>query len=246
MLLPPSIYPIHGILYFVTHPTLWLRVICALTIALFFAVGSTVVFFVFTLKPQAHALDRLMPDWLAWILAVFLVLVEICAASLLFVAIALPTVADQLFDDVVSMVTGCPAGEGSCARGCWLGCAHAGVWIVYLVVARLLLLLVTAPLHLLPIFGTILFLLLNGYLAAWAQHLHWFDLRGFGFTAGKKFVRSHRQAYTSFGSVAVLLEMVPVIGMLFMFTNIVGSALWAIDMERSGIMPALAVEPSEV
>lgn len=39
---------------------------------------------------------------------------------------------------------------------------------------------------------------------------------------------------TSFGVPAVLLEMVPVAGILFAFTNTCGAALWAADMEASG------------
>jgi hypothetical protein len=35
----------------------------------------------------------------------------------------------------------------------------------------------------------------------------------------------------SFGIPAVLLEMVPIAGILFSFTNTVGAALWAADME---------------
>ena len=35
----------------------------------------------------------------------------------------------------------------------------------------------------------------------------------------------------SFGVPAVLLEMVPIAGILFSFTNTVGAALWAADME---------------
>lgn len=36
-----------------------------------------------------------------------------------------------------------------------------------------------------------------------------------------------------FGVAGALLEMVPVAGILFAFTNTCGAALWAADMERS-------------
>jgi hypothetical protein len=36
----------------------------------------------------------------------------------------------------------------------------------------------------------------------------------------------------SFGIPAVLLELVPVAGIFFSFTNTVGAALWAADMEQ--------------
>ena len=36
----------------------------------------------------------------------------------------------------------------------------------------------------------------------------------------------------SFGVPAVLLEMIPFVGIVFAFTNTVGGALWAADMEQ--------------
>ena len=39
----------------------------------------------------------------------------------------------------------------------------------------------------------------------------------------------------SFGVAAVLLELVPVASILFAFTNTVGAALWAADMEKENV-----------
>lgn len=39
----------------------------------------------------------------------------------------------------------------------------------------------------------------------------------------------------SFGVAATLLEMVPVASILFSFTNTVGAALWAADMEKGHV-----------
>ena len=39
----------------------------------------------------------------------------------------------------------------------------------------------------------------------------------------------------SFGVTAVLLELVPVASILFAFTNTVGAALWAADMEKGNV-----------
>jgi hypothetical protein len=38
--------------------------------------------------------------------------------------------------------------------------------------------------------------------------------------------------FYSFGVPAVLLELVPIAGIFFSFTNTVGAALWAADMEQ--------------
>lgn len=39
----------------------------------------------------------------------------------------------------------------------------------------------------------------------------------------------------SFGVAAVLLELVPVASIIFAFTNTVGAALWAADMEKGNV-----------
>jgi len=38
--------------------------------------------------------------------------------------------------------------------------------------------------------------------------------------------------FFSFGVASVLLELVPVVSILFSFTNTVGAALWAADIEK--------------
>ncbi len=38
--------------------------------------------------------------------------------------------------------------------------------------------------------------------------------------------------YVRFGMSAVLLEMIPFAGLIFTFTNTVGAALWAADIEK--------------
>lgn len=40
---------------------------------------------------------------------------------------------------------------------------------------------------------------------------------------------------SSFGVAAVLLELVPLASILFAFTNTVGAALWAADMEKGNV-----------
>lgn len=45
---------------------------------------------------------------------------------------------------------------------------------------------------------------------------------------------------TRFGVGAVLLEMIPVAGIFFAFTNTCGAALWSADLEKAqGSSPAL-------
>lgn len=89
------------------------------------------------------------------------------------------------------------------------------------------------PLNLVPIVGTVLFIIAQGKRTGPGWHARYFQLKGMGKPQRDDFVQTRTGAYTSFGLVAVLLEMVPVVGVLFAFTNTVGAALWAADMETA-------------
>lgn len=46
------------------------------------------------------------------------------------------------------------------------------------------------------------------------------------------FIKRRRLRYTWFGTVALLLQLVPVLSMLFLLTTAAGSALWVAKLER--------------
>lgn len=50
----------------------------------------------------------------------------------------------------------------------------------------------------------------------------------------QRFVDARKGAYTGFGVPAVLLEMIPVVGIFAAFTNTCAAALWAAEMESEG------------
>jgi len=50
-----------------------------------------------------------------------------------------------------------------------------------------------------------------------------------------EFVQQKRTAYTAFGAVALLLNLIPFVGTLFNITSSVGAALWASKMEQGSI-----------
>jgi uncharacterized protein involved in cysteine biosynthesis len=49
-------------------------------------------------------------------------------------------------------------------------------------------------------------------------------------------VERNKPKYIAFGTVCQLLQLVPVVNILFMYTNTVGAALWAVELERKGLM----------
>jgi hypothetical protein len=48
----------------------------------------------------------------------------------------------------------------------------------------------------------------------------------------EKYVAERKWGYTWFGTVAIALQYVPVLSMLFLLTTATGAALWAADIEE--------------
>lgn len=88
------------------------------------------------------------------------------------------------------------------------------------------------PLNLVPYVGVPLFLFLTGYRAGPLQHWRYFKLLGYTKKERKDFVKRRKLKYTWFGATALLLQLVPVLSMVFLLTSAAGSALWVADMER--------------
>ena len=87
------------------------------------------------------------------------------------------------------------------------------------------------PLNLIPVAGTPMFLILTGYRAGPLQHWRYFKLLDFTKNERNAFIRKRRLRYTWFGTVALLLQLVPVLSMLFLLTTAAGSALWVAKLE---------------
>ncbi|TMW58773.1 hypothetical protein Poli38472_006918 [Pythium oligandrum] len=219
-------YAIQGIVYFFTHPRLWFTIICPLLLTLVFAIASVVVIFAVALHPQARGLaDAGVPDGLAWVLAILLAIIEIFLATLIYSLIALPRHTDKVFEQVLK-----DKGHGeavhnkkiraSCGRTCSIWCRVN--------MSRQVL---TLPLNLIPIIGTITYIWINGLLFGWDAHLYYFELKGYSYSEQKEVVDTHKRTYSSFGMQTLVSEMIPALGPLFLFTNAVGAALFAADLE---------------
>ncbi|KAA8576146.1 hypothetical protein EYC84_006303 [Monilinia fructicola] len=87
------------------------------------------------------------------------------------------------------------------------------------------------PLNLIPVVGTVVFVGLQGRQRGEGVHSRYFQLKGWSGAQKEAWLKEHSGAYTSFGTVATLLELVPIASILFSFTNTVGAALWAADIE---------------
>ncbi|EHK44399.1 hypothetical protein TRIATDRAFT_300629 [Trichoderma atroviride IMI 206040] len=87
------------------------------------------------------------------------------------------------------------------------------------------------PLNFIPLVGTAAFIFLHGKHRGNIVHSRYFQLKNWSDLQRKQWIDTHSGAYASFGVVATLLEMIPVVSVFFSYTNTVGAALWAADIE---------------
>jgi hypothetical protein len=89
------------------------------------------------------------------------------------------------------------------------------------------------PLNFIPVVGTAIFIALQGKRAGPAAHTRYFQLKEWSKRQREIHIEEHRGGYTAFGVAAFLLEMIPFANLIFAFTNTVGAALWAADLEKN-------------
>jgi uncharacterized protein involved in cysteine biosynthesis len=223
-------YPIEGIFFFAVHPSLWAISICPIIMTVLVAITSLVVGYGVVLYPQAILLQKAgLASWAAWLISFLLSTVEIVLTTVIYSATCLPCYLDKIFDKTLKLQS-CEYlllnYKEDCCRSC-ASCCRVSLFL------RLAILIVTLPLHAIPIVGTIAWIYLNGTVLAWETHQHYFDLKGWAYPEQRMFVKKLQAEYTAFGVAAMSLESIPGLGLLFTFTNAVGSALWAADLEKS-------------
>jgi len=79
----------------------------------------------------------------------------------------------------------------------------------------------------------VIFVLLQGRTRGNSVHTRYFQLKKWSQPQINEWLKENTAPYTAFGTVATLLELVPVASILFSFTNTVGAALWAADIESN-------------
>ena len=89
------------------------------------------------------------------------------------------------------------------------------------------------PINLVPIVGVPVFLVITGYRAGPFHSWRYFKLLDFSKKERQQYIKRRQLKYTWFGTVALMLQLVPVLSMLFLMTTAVGSALWVTKMEKA-------------
>merc|ERR1712098_1018617 len=87
------------------------------------------------------------------------------------------------------------------------------------------------PLNFIPVVGTVIFVALQGRSRGNSVHTRYFQLKKWSNPQKEAWLKENTAPYTAFGTVATLLELIPFASIFFTFTNTVGAALWAADIE---------------
>ncbi|KAK7023836.1 hypothetical protein R3P38DRAFT_2627091 [Favolaschia claudopus] len=228
-------YPVQGVLYFASHPSLHRAIFPVILKTLLTALGITAALFTFTYLPQV-AFCAVFSGPFAFATAAMLVLGE-AYAVIMFVSktFLLGRAQDQLFNAVfrqqgINLVFVEQKGKSrSFVQSAFKSMSKP---LQRFSREGLLRYVVSLPLNLVPVVGTVLFLLYNGAKAGPTFHTRYFQAKGMGPAARQAFVDKRKGAYTAFGAATLALNLVPVVGPVFMLTSTVGAALWACELEK--------------
>ncbi|KAI0503004.1 hypothetical protein F5B22DRAFT_630949 [Xylaria bambusicola] len=231
------LYPFSGIFYFLTHRSLWKPFLSRLLPTIGLAVGVTLAMFFFTYLPQL-AILVFVNGPLAVFTTVILILnesstiVNLVARNFLLQDAILDTFDGTLVSKNATRVVGegrqLKPGNDPIAR---LGRVIKNPFSKFTPKA-IIRYVMYLPLNFIPVVGTIMFIIIQGRTRGKSVHGRYFQLKGWSASQQKDWLQRHHVPYTTFGTVATLLEMVPIASTFFSFTNTVGAALWAADIEQ--------------
>ncbi|OBT61256.1 hypothetical protein VE03_09368 [Pseudogymnoascus sp. 23342-1-I1] len=231
-------YPIKGIFYFVYHRNLWKPFTSKLLSTLTLSVSVVSFMFIFTYIPQVTVLFFTSGP-LAPFSAILLILSESSTIiNMLARSFLIREALDDTFDAVLLtknedlLVSGGRKLNKSTDPISRLGATIKNPFHNFTPKA-IIRYVMYLPLNFIPVVGTITFLFLQGKGRGTYAHSRYFQLKKMSASSQNTFVRENAGPYTAFGIVASLLEMVPIASIFFSFTNTVGAALWASDIEKS-------------
>lgn len=265
-------YPLEGIWYFLRHPAYYPLFLGRLLPLSLISILVYTILFTFAFLPQ-YAFLAIFHGWGAWVNAVFLTLgeglviiqglfegffVDECRVDVFDVRSS-PRTRDQgrqimltmrqatlidkglvdlirphriIFPDAPNSVK--MLGKPSTA-------AVYQPWSLIQIVELIFWL----PLNLIPYVGTPAFIMITGARLGTFAHYRWYELHGLSKKERKLEIRKRMWEYTWFGTVAMLLELIPVLSFFFLLTSTTGSALWAAKQHKMNPPPP-SQEPESI
>ncbi|KAH9997456.1 hypothetical protein F4779DRAFT_606439 [Xylariaceae sp. FL0662B] len=232
-------YPLRGIYYFLRHPAFYPLFLSRLLPLSLLSFLVYTILFTFAFLPQ-WAFLAIFHSRGAWFNAVVLVLGEgLVIVQGLFegffvdecrVDVFDATLIMEGLDDLVAPHRILFLDAPNCVKKLGKPTSPAAYqpWSLIQIVE----LIVFLPLNLIPYVGTPAFIIITGARLGTFAHYRWFDLRGLTKKERKQEIRSRMWEYTWFGTIAMLLELVPILSFFFLLTSTSGAALWTIKMAR--------------
>ncbi|OJD24912.1 hypothetical protein ACJ73_03724 [Blastomyces percursus] len=234
-------YPLQGILYFITHRSLWQPLVSKIAPTVSLGVLVTSTMFFFTYIPQV-AILAFTSGPLAPFSAILLVLSESSTiTNYLSRSFILRDSLVDIFDGTLiarsdtalvsegRQIKGSSSSTDPIAR---LGSVIRKPLAIFSL-SSLTRSLMYLPLNMIPVVGTVLYVVAQGKRLGPVMHERYFQLKGWDSKKKRAWITAHHAAYTSFGAAAFVLEMVPFASLAFAYTNTVGAALWASNLEKS-------------
>ncbi|KAK9424860.1 putative Glycosyltransferase 2-like domain-containing protein [Seiridium unicorne] len=242
-------YPLRGIYYFLRHPAYYPLFLSRLLPLSLISILVYTILFTFAFLPQ-YAFLAIFHGWGAWVNAVVLVLGEgLVIIQGLFegffvdecrVDVFDATLIDQGLVDLLRphriIFPDAPTSVKMLGKP-----STTAVFQPWSLV-QIIELIVCLPLNLIPYVGTPAFIIITGARLGTFAHYRWFELHGLSKKERKREISRRRWEYIWFGTVAMLLELVPILSFFFLLTSTTGSALWAAKLEHQARQPP-ATEP---
>ncbi|KAK1768912.1 hypothetical protein QBC33DRAFT_577329 [Phialemonium atrogriseum] len=241
-------YPITGIFYLAAHKSLWSPFLSRLVPALSLSAGVVASMFFFTYVPQLAVLVFVNGP-----LAVFTTVLLVLNESSAIVSVLSKNFLIQ--DALLDTFDGTLVAKGSSnivSEGRQLKSGGDPIQRLGKILKSpfdsfnlksLVRYVMYLPLNFIPVVGTVIFIILQGRARGRSSHDRYFQLKRWSSSQKEEWLREHTGAYTAFGTVATLLEMIPFASYFFSFTNTVGAALWAADIESKGTEMTLSTAP---
>lgn len=94
-------------------------------------------------------------------------------------------------------------------------------------------LVVYLPLNFVPVVGSPLYIVLTGTRLGKLSFHRWYKLRGLGRKERRREAGRYTWEFVWFGTVAMVLELVPLLAFFFLLTTTTGCALWVARLEKA-------------
>lgn len=238
------LYPLKGVWYFVTHRNLWPLLRGRLIPLTVLSTCILVLLFLVAYLPIVAFLALFHYSGSAWVNGTFFLLeIGSLVIALLFEALLVDYIQVDIFDAVVVAegyehlvknrrpISDDINQSDPLTR---LGPRDKGAAFAPFSLRQILEIILFLPLTFIPFAGVPLFLLLTGYRAGPLLNWRYFQLKNFAKKQRQQYIKTKRRRweYMWFGTVHLLLQLIPILSMFFLLTTAAGSALWSVHVEE--------------